>query len=95
MSFSEDNQSDVIEAFNSTSWYLEVLLNIDDNIFNSMVNRIYPPELQLNKANVSESAVPFSDLHLSISDCFVKTKRRISIKFGLKISEKINFEYFP
>ena len=28
---SEDNQSDVIEAFNSTSRYLDDLLNIDNN----------------------------------------------------------------
>ena len=48
-SCSEDNQSDVIEAFNSTSRYLDDLLNIDNNFFDSMVNRIYPSELQLNK----------------------------------------------
>ena len=32
-----------------------------------MVNRIYPPELQLNKANTSDTEAPFLDLHLSIS----------------------------
>ena len=31
LSLSEDNQSDVIEAFNSTSLYLDDLLNIDNN----------------------------------------------------------------
>ena len=55
LSLSEDNQSDVIEAFNSISWYLDDLLNIDNNFFESMVNRIYPSELQLNKANVSHT----------------------------------------
>ena len=70
----EDNQSDVIEAFNSTSRYLEDLLNIDNNFFDSMVNRIYPSELQLNKANVSDTEASFLDLHLSISDGFAKTK---------------------
>ena len=45
LSLSEDNQSDVIEAFNSTSRYLDDLLNIDNNFFDSMVNRIYPSEL--------------------------------------------------
>ena len=40
LSLSEDNQSDVIEAFNSTSRFLDVLLNIDNNFFDSMVNRI-------------------------------------------------------
>ena len=74
LSLSEDNQSGVIEAFNSTSRYLDDLLNIDNNFFDSMGNRIYPSELQLNKANVSDAEALFLDLHLSISDGFVKTK---------------------
>ena len=55
LSLSEDNQSGVIEAFNSTSRYLDDQLNIDNNFFDSMVNRVYPSELQLNKANVSDA----------------------------------------
>ena len=39
-----------------------------------MVNHIYPLELQLNKANVSDTEASFLDLHLSIFDGFVKTK---------------------
>ena len=74
LSLSEDNKSDVIEAFSSTSRYLDDLLNIDNNFFDSMVNRIYPSELQLNKANVSDAEASFLDLHLSVSDDFVKTK---------------------
>ena len=50
LSFSDANQSEVIEAFNSTSLYLDDLLNIDINLFDSMANHIYPPELQLNEA---------------------------------------------
>ena len=46
---SDDNQSEVIEAFNSTSRYLDDLLNIDNTFFDSRVNHIYPSELQLNK----------------------------------------------
>ena len=41
LSLSEDNQSGVIEAFNSTSRYLDDLLNIENNFLDSMVNRIY------------------------------------------------------
>ena len=76
MSLSEDNQSDVLKAFNSTSRYLYDLLNIDNNFFDCMVNRIYPSELQINKTNVSDTEASFMDLHLSISDGFgfVKTK---------------------
>ena len=37
-----DNQADVIKAFNSTSRYLDDLLNIDNPYFEEMVNQIYP-----------------------------------------------------
>ena len=74
LSLSEDIQSDIIEAFNSTSRYLDKLLNIDNNFFDSMVNRIYPLELQLNRANVSDTEASFLDLHLSILDGFFKTQ---------------------
>ena len=59
LSLSEDNQSGVIEAFNSTSRYLDDLLNIDNNFFDSIGNRIYPSELQLNTANVSDAGLIF------------------------------------
>ena len=39
-----------------------------------MVNQIYPPGLQLNKANTSDTEAPFLDLHLSISNGFVSFK---------------------
>ena len=49
-------------------------MNIGSNFFDSMVNRIYPSKPQLNKANVSDAVASFLDLHLSISDGFMKTK---------------------
>ena len=42
LSLSDDNQSEVIEAFSSTSRYLDDLLNIHNNFFDSMVSLIYP-----------------------------------------------------
>ena len=56
----------IIEAFNSTSRYLDDLLNIDNPYFEQMVGQIYPTELQLNKANSSDTEAPFLDLNLSI-----------------------------
>ena len=50
------------------------VLNIDNPYFEGMVNQIYPPELQLNKANTSDTEAPFLDLHLSISNGFVSSK---------------------
>ena len=70
---SDDNQSDIIVAFNSTSRYLDDFLNIDNPYFEGMVNQIYPPEVQLNKDNTSDTGAPFLDLHLSISNCFVSS----------------------
>ena len=58
-SLNHDNQADVIEAFNSTSRYLDDLLNIDNPYFEYTFNQIYPPELQLNKANNIDTEVPF------------------------------------
>ena len=72
-SLSDVKQAEIIEAFKSTSGYLD-LLNIDNPYFEGMVNRIYPPELQLNKANTSDTEAPFLDLHLSISNGFVLSK---------------------
>ena len=68
---SHDNQADEIEVFNSTSTYLDDLLNIDNHYFEGMVNQIYPPELQFNKANTTDTESPFLDLHLSIANGFV------------------------
>ena len=66
LSLSDVNQFEVIEASNSTSRYLGDLLNTDNNFFDSMVNHVYPSELQLNKANISDIEASFLDLHLSI-----------------------------
>ena len=71
---SDVKQAEIIEAFKSTSRYLDDLLNIDNPYFEGMVNRIYPPELQLNKAYTSDTEAPFLDLHLSISNGFVSSK---------------------
>ena len=54
--------------------YLDDLLNIDNIYFDQMVDRIYPPELQLNRANSSDIEAPFLDLNLCISDGTVSTK---------------------
>ena len=54
--------------------YLDDLLNIDNPYFEGMVNQIYPPELQLNKANISDTEAPFLDLHLSVANGFLSSK---------------------
>ena len=56
-----------------------------------MVCHIHPSELQLNKANFSDTETSFLDLHLSISDGFVKTKiydKRDDFEFDI-----VNFSF--
>ena len=64
----------MIDVFNSTSGYLDDLLNIDNIRFEQMVHRIYPAELQLNKANASDTEAAFLYVNLSIHNDTVPTK---------------------
>ena len=61
MSFSNDKQADIIDALNTTSRYLDDILNINNVFFDIMVSQIYPSELQLNKANTSYTEAAFLD----------------------------------
>ena len=45
MSLPDDTQADAIEAFKSTSRYLDDLLNTDNPYFEGMSSQIYPAEL--------------------------------------------------
>ena len=103
LSLSDNNQTDIIEAFYSTSRYLDDLLNIDNPYFEQMVDQIYPTELQLNKANSSDTEAPFLDLNLSITNGIVSFNFEIvnfpfldgdvprSPSFGVYISQLIRF----
>ena len=79
MSLSDDKQADVIDAFNTTSRYLDDISNINNVYFENMVSQIYPSELQLNKANASDTEAAFLDLHLSISMILFLPKFMINV----------------
>ena len=90
ISLSNDKQADVIDAFNTTSRYLDDILNINKVYFANMVSQMYPSELQLNKANASDTEAAFLDLHLSID--IVSTKiydKRDDFDF-----EIVNFPFY-
>ena len=59
MSLSDDKQADIIDAFNTTSSYLDDNLTINNVYFDNMVSQIYHSELQLNKANTSDTEATF------------------------------------
>ena len=93
-SLSDVEQAEIIEAFKSTSRYLDDLLNIDNPYFEGMVSRICLHELQLNKANTSDIEAPFLDLHLSISNGFVSSKiynKRDDFGFDIHV---VNLPFF-
>ena len=49
-------------------------LIINNVYLDNMVNQIYPSELQLNKAYISDTKAAFFNLHLSTSNDIVSTK---------------------
>ena len=49
-------------------------INIDNPYFEQMVGQIYPTELQLNKANSSDTEAQFLELNLSITNGIVSSK---------------------
>ena len=55
MSLSDDKQADIIDVYNTTSRYLDNILNINNVYFDNMVSQIYSSELHLNKANTSDT----------------------------------------
>ena len=59
MSLPDDKQADIIDAFYTISKYLEDIFNIDNVYFDTMISQIYPSELQLNKANTSDTESAF------------------------------------
>ena len=61
LSHSCENQANIIEAFNSTSRYLDDLLKSDN--FKQMDDTVYLKELQLNKTNTSDSELPTLNLN--------------------------------
>ena len=74
MSFSDGKQAVIIDAFNTTSRYLDDTININTVYFDYMVHHRYPSELQLNNANTFDTNASFNDFHLSISNDIISTK---------------------
>ena len=64
---------DLIDMFNDTSRYLDDIFTIDNPEFEKYIPDIYPPELQLNKANTSNKETPFLDLNIKVIDHNIHT----------------------
>ena len=52
---------------------MDDILNTNNVYVDNIESQIYPSEVQLNKANTSDTEATFLDLHLSISNDIVST----------------------
>ena len=59
MPFSGDSMADITDDFNTISRYFDDIVNINNVHFDNMLSQIYPSELQLKKANTSDSEAVF------------------------------------
>ena len=57
---------DLIDKFNDTSRYLDDIFTIDYLAFAEHITDIYPREIQLNKANTSDTETSFLDLNIKV-----------------------------
>ena len=90
MSLLDDKQADIIDAFNTTFIYLDDILNIDNVYFDTMISQIYPSELQLNKANTSDTEF-YGDLVYKLKK--IVGSYNFSAQFIKIISHYINIGY--
>ena len=62
VSLSDDKLTDIIDALDTTSRYLDDILNINNVYFDNFVSQIYLTELQINKTSTSDTEAAFLDL---------------------------------
>ena len=89
LSLSENSQTDVIEAVNSSPRFPDDLLNIDTPYLDQMVSQIYATQLQLDKAIPFEAGTPILNLDLSITNSIFSSK--MYDKRDAFNSERVNF----
>ena len=76
---SDNKQADIINALNTTSIFVDDILNINNVYFDNRVSQTFPLELQLNKTKTSDTKAAFSDLHMSIFNDFFLPKCMINV----------------
>ena len=82
MYFSDNKQADIIDAFNTTSRYLDDILNINNIFFDNILSQICPLELPLYKANISDTNASILNLHLDVSNDIAS----ININFTINVT---------
>ena len=64
----------LVDKFNNTFRYLDDILALNNDDFDTYTNEIYPPELTLNKANTNNQHCPFLDLDITVCNGKLNTK---------------------
>ncbi|KAK3102775.1 hypothetical protein FSP39_013851 [Pinctada imbricata] len=88
----KQRKNDDVKCFIGTSRYLDDILTIDTPVFEKYKNLMYPQELILNKANVSNTETPFLDHNIKIVNGEIHTSvydKRDDFGFN-----KLNFPWF-
>ena len=70
----DSSRHDLIQKFNNTFRYLDDILALNNDDFNTYIHEIYPVELTLNKANANDQHCSFLDLDIYISNGKIDTK---------------------
>ena len=82
----DPSQQHMVQKFNNTFRYLDDILALNNDDFNTYTSEIYPPELTLNKANTDEQHCSFLDLDISINNGKLNSKiydKRDDFKFPI------------
>ena len=91
VSLSDDKLTDIIDALDTTSRYLDDILNINNVYFDNFVSQIYLTELQINKTSTSDTEAAFLDLLKFVNFKWYSTK--IYDKRGDFDFEIVNFSF--
>ena len=70
----DPSQQHLVDKFNNTFRYLDDILALNNDDFNTYINDIYPAELTLNKANTDNQHCSFLDLDINITNGKLETK---------------------
>ena len=71
--FQKSKRFELIDKFNDTSRYLDDIFTIDNPAFAEHIPDIYSREIQLNKANTSDTETSFLDINIKGIGDYIQT----------------------
>ena len=86
LTFTNLNSKTLYTCLTTTPDFLDDLFIIDNPIFEKHIPNIYPTELQLNKANISDKEISFLDFNIKVFGSDVHTSvydKRDDLRFPI------------